>query len=100
MSGTGRFTSGITGCNHYIISMEDYLERDIPTAWKLSKAFHGLDESAEINISDYEEKYITVKWEGNVFYPTLYDEKVHGSKLVRVFEIKNNNKNVLESERD
>ena len=90
------FTSGITGCNHYIISMEDYLEKDIATAWKLSKGYHRLDESAEININDYEEKYLTVKWEGNVFYPTLHDNKVRGSKLVRVFKILNNQKNVLD----
>ena len=56
------FTSGITGDNHYIISMEDYLEKDIPTAWKLSKGYHGLDDDAEIDINDYEEKYLTVKW--------------------------------------
>lgn len=97
MSGTDRFTSGVTGDNHYIISMEDYYERDIPTAWSLTKAYQGLDDSAEIDINDYEEKYLTVKWEGNMFYPTIHEKKVRGSKLVRIFEIKNNKKNVLES---
>lgn len=90
------FTSGITGDNHYIISMEDYLEKDIPTAWKLSKGYHGLDDDAEIDINDYEEKYLTVKWEGYVFYPTIHDNKVRGSKLVRIFKILNNQKNVLD----
>ena len=75
--------------------MEDYKEKDIPTAWSLTKGYQRLDESAEIDINDYEEKYITVKWQENVFYPTLHDEKVRGSKLVRIFKIKNNNKNVL-----
>ena len=97
MRGTNRFTSGVTGCNYYIISMQDYKEKDIPTAWSLTKGYQGLDDSAEIDINDYEEKYITVKWKGNVFYPTLYDEKVRGSKLVRVFKIKNNKKNVLDN---
>lgn len=90
------FTSGITGCNKYIISMEDYFERDIPIAWELSKGYQRLDENAEIDINDYEEKYLTVKWEGNIFYPTLHDKKVRGSKLVRVFKISNNSKNVLD----
>lgn len=27
MRGINRFTSGVTGCNHYIISMEDYKEK-------------------------------------------------------------------------
>lgn len=98
MIGTNRFTSGVTGCNHYIISMEDYKERDISTAWSLTKGYHGLDDNAEIDLNEYEEKYITVKWKGNVFYPTLHEEKVRGSKLVRIFKIKNNEKNVLESE--
>ena len=97
MRGTNRFTSGVTSCNHYIISMKDYKEKDIPTAWSLTKGYQGLDDSAEIDINDYEEKYITVKWKGNVFHPTLYDEKVRGSKLVRVFKIKNNKKNVLDN---
>ena len=95
MRGTNRFTSGVTGCNHYIISMEDYKEEDIPVAWSLSKGYQGLDDNAEIDINDYDEKYITVKWQGNVFYPILHNEKVRGSKLVRVFKIKNNKKNVL-----
>ena len=96
MSDTERFTSGITGDNYYIISTEDYFERDIPTAWRLSKMYHCLDENAEIDVNDYEEKYITVKWKGNMFFPTIHEKKVRGSKLVRIFEIKNNKKNVLE----
>ena len=48
------------------------------------------------DINDYEEKYLTVKWEGYVFYPTIHDNKVRGSKLVRIFKILNNQKNVLD----
>jgi len=99
MSGTERFTSGVTGDNHYIISMEDYSERDISTAWRLSKMYQGLDEDAEIDVNDYKEKYITVKWEGNIFYPTIHEKKARGSKLVRIFEIKNNKRNVLENQK-
>lgn len=83
------FTSGITKQNKYIISLEDYHEEDIPWAWNMSKRYHNLDENARIDFNDYDENWLTVEWEGNVFFPTFHNVKVKDSKLVRVFNIKN-----------
>lgn len=82
------FTSGITDDGFFIISMEDYSEKEISAAWNFSKGWHGVNNGAEINTDNYEDKYITVKWEGDRFYPTFHDTKTRGSKLVRIFEIK------------
>lgn len=91
------FTSGITGDNKYIISVEDYSEEDIPFAWKMSKRYQGLDDGANIDFNDFEEKWLTVKWIGVQFFPTLHETKVEESKRVRVFTIRDNEKNVLDN---
>jgi hypothetical protein len=90
-----RFTSGVTGDNKYIISMEAYNENDIPFAWEMTKLYHKLDENASIIFSIYDEKWLTVKWEGNVFYQTFHETQVADSILVRVFNIENNSKNIF-----
>ena len=77
-----RFTSGVIGDGFYIISMEDYSEGDIPYAWKRTKHYQHLNDKAEIDTNDFEERYLTVKWEGNIFYPTFHDTYVDGSKVV------------------
>lgn len=81
------FTSGVTEDDHYIINMDAYIEHDIPTAWKLSKLWQRLDETADIDFDDYKTGWLTVKWEGNVFYPTIHDYRVRGSCPVRLYEI-------------
>ena len=90
-----RFTSGVTCDNKYIINMEAYNENDIPTAWEMTKLYHKLDENANISFDHYEETWLTVEWEGNIFYPTFNAQPIEGSMMARIFNIKDNLRNVL-----
>lgn len=91
------FTSGITGDNKYLISMEAYKEKDIPIAWNMSKRYQGLDKSASIDFNVFEEKWLTVEWIGIKFFPTLHNKQITGSIRTRVYNIRDNKKNVLDN---
>lgn len=87
------FTSGITGdYKYYLFSLEYYKPQDAKTAFELSRIWNGLTEDYQINVDEYEDKFIKVKWDGNLFYPSIFDEKVRGSRPIRIFKIFRKNK--------
>lgn len=88
-----RFTSGITGdYKFFLLNLAYYLEEDASACFQMSRRWNGLPENYYINASEYEDKYLTVSWKGNLFYSTIYDEKVKGSFPIRVFKIYNKEK--------
>lgn len=87
------FTSGVTGDGFYIISMDDYCDNDIQTAFEMTKICQKLENSAHIKLDEFEQKYLTCEWKGRTFFPTLHDTKIDGAKLVRVFKIYQNSVN-------